>query len=1462
MFGQAVHGCSFWFSSAGLSRDRSWLLREGRAGISAGLTVRAAGINSLSALLTGIRRPSTLDGMGIAVLGPLVVDDDAGPLSPRDRVVLEALVVCAPRAISAEQLADALWREGVPASWRKVVPGCVNRLRRRLGPEAIETVEHGYRLAMGAEEIDIRRFERLVERGHQLLALGEPERAAYALREGLALWRGPPLADLEDWAPGRVESARLKELQLEAEEAVLDASLRMGLHAEVVAEAQARTSEAPLRERRWGLLALGHYLCGSQAEALACLRRARRLLTDELGLDPSRDLVALEQAILRQDSSLTPATALPAPSPTCPYPGLLPYGVDDAEVFFGREADVEACLKRLEERGVLVVVGPSGCGKSSLLRAGLVATLQRDDRRVTLLAPGEDPALGSEGFPELHHGVTLVVDQLEELAAACGDAEEKAALLNSLVRAAERGPVVVAVRADRFGDLAGHPGFARLAEQGLIVINPLGEDALRSAVEGPARSASLLLEPGLVELVVGDVRDEPGGLPLLSHALRQTWERRDGRTLTVQAYRATGGIRGAVARSAEQVFESLPPERRSTLRDLLLRLVSLEADGEPLRARVPRASLPDVESQDLLIEELLRARLLTADADMLALAHEALARAWPRLRGWLEEDQDGQRILRHLAVAASTWEAMRRPESELYRGERLARALRWQEDRRPDLSRAEAEFLDCSRALASAEAGRARSEARGRRRSRVRVSALLCVVVVLVVSALVLADRAAHEADRAEAASHEGSARRAMTLSAQAAEIDRSLLLAVEAVRRVDSSETRAALVTALSRSPALIRSTRINGSPAAVAVSPDGRMVATGDARDGATVRKASSLADAVTIPAGSGAPLIAFTPDSERVVVGFSAGSTAIVDPSTGDGTPLGLERSLLGFRAAADLAISADGQSVASLLADRGAGRAVVAVWDVDSPERPAFTRPVGSAWAIAFDPTGDRLYVATSGGRLTAYDVDTGQPLPGLTRSSPALADPDSQPRPSDGLELSPDGRLFAVANGRYISLLESDTLAEVGRFDEHTGRVQSLEFSPDGALLASGSDDRVVAVWRVADRSLFTYLPGHLGPVEGLAFSPDQQTLYSASSDGTLLQWDLGGGRRFLPLVAKVRHSGADPAVGVLAPDGRAVAYFSPTPRGTEGSGVVELLDLSSGTPSNAVQPLREQPSPVRTTYSNWGSFDPRDGDVLVTAGGRQVRLWEWRTGRLLLQRTVARSPIEAVAYTPDGRRIVVAAGSGVVSVVDAGSLDSLGSSVRLGRAIRDIVIAPDGRVAIALLQDGTYGKVDLDERSGWTSEVWADADHAAISPNDRLLALAGSNGQVGLLDYENGRWVTTPRTAHHARGLRVSYAPDGSIFATSDTEGEVGLWDGRFGSLVALTRIGSFGSPSTVQFLDDSHTLVIATAAGEVYHWDTRVEQWIDFACQVAGRNLNPEEWALAFGSDTYEPTCPEQPSP
>ena len=251
--------------------------------------------------------------------------------------------------------------------------------------------------------------------------------------------------------------------------------------------------------------------------------------------------------------------------------------------------------------------------------------------------------------------------------------------------------MLVALRADHLADLATHPGFSRLVERGLYLVGGLDEEGLRTAVETPARQAGLLIEPGLVDLLVREVRDDPGALPLLSHALLETWKRREGSTLTVAGYRAT----------RRHQRRRRPVGRRSLLTSRGRAVDTCCATWSfAWSLRAPRASRSapgcpgdcvgtDPEHEQL-IEMLVAARLVTSDDGVLEITHEALARAWPRLRGWLDDDIEGQRILHHLSAAADAWDALGRPDSELYRGVRLARALDWSTDTTPPSPRSSA----------------------------------------------------------------------------------------------------------------------------------------------------------------------------------------------------------------------------------------------------------------------------------------------------------------------------------------------------------------------------------------------------------------------------------------------------------------------------------------------------------------------------------------------------------------------------------------------------------------------------------------------------------------------------------------------------------------------------------------------------------------------------------------------------
>ncbi len=298
------------------------------------------------------------------VLGPLDVrvDDNTVDLGgPRQRSLLTALLLHAGEPVSAETLAQMLWGDEAPPSAAKALQVSVSRLRSALGEagDRVETVAGGYRLRVEPDELDAEAFERAYDRARALAPA--PADAARALREALALWRGPALADVryEPWSQSEIR--RLEELRAAATEDRLEADLALGEHARLVGELERLVTEHPLRERLRAAQMVALYRSGRHAEALAAFQAARAMLDTELGLEPGPELRRLEQQILTHDPALVPAAAPSGPPPP-PTPT------------FGREADIRAVLDLLEHSRLVTLTGPGGVGKTRLATEAARAT--------------------------------------------------------------------------------------------------------------------------------------------------------------------------------------------------------------------------------------------------------------------------------------------------------------------------------------------------------------------------------------------------------------------------------------------------------------------------------------------------------------------------------------------------------------------------------------------------------------------------------------------------------------------------------------------------------------------------------------------------------------------------------------------------------------------------------------------------------------------------------------------------------------------------------------------------------------------------------------------------------------------------------------------------------------------------------------------------------------------------------
>ncbi|MER7249008.1 BTAD domain-containing putative transcriptional regulator [Kribbella sp. NPDC000426] len=1425
--------------------------------------------------------------MGIAVLGPLTVDGGRKNLARRDRVVLAALAVHPGEVVSAGALADALWGDEPPASETKVLQGCVVRLRKVLGNHAIETSPAGYRLAVAQDEIDSRRFEHALDRARALLT-DAPERAAALLADVLTLWRGRPFEEVSSWDPARIEIARLEELRQLAEELYVESALRSGGHGTILGTAQAMVAAAPLRERRWALLATAQYHDGRQGEALQTLRRLRSVLGSELGLDPTSEIDGLEQAILRQDPDLAVPDALPEPSGVCPYQGLKPYDLDDAELFFGRESQVAAGLRKLADSSVLAVVGPSGCGKSSLIRAGIAASLLRDGRRVATITPGQHPmAALASALPGHGPLPTLVVDQCEEAFSLCQDIAERTTFLTRLADHAAEAPLVLSFRADRFADLSFHPEFAHVVETGLHLLGSMSEAELRSAITEPARLAAVVVEPGLVDVLIAEVAGQPGALPLMSHALAETWQRREGRTLTVAGYRATGGIKGAVAQSAEQVYARLTPEQRPLLKALLLRLVAPGPDGEPSRSRLPRRTVVTGPESDELIDLLIGARLVTSDDESVELAHEALARAWPRLRGWLDDDLEGQQILHHLTQVADSWDSLARPDSELYRGVRLAKALQWRDQAAPDLTAVERDFLTASERLADAELRAAETRARQEIRINRRLRVALGTAAFLLVGALIagfLATGQARRADRQATAAEQSAtiaaAGRAGAKAVVETDIDTSLLLAVAAVRMHDSPESRSNLLATMAKHPQLTSSIETEKVDSyGLEVSANGRrayiFAASGHvlSYDLTTGKPLASYKP----PNRSGGAdhldymdPIALSPGDRELAVGTPPPTTepvVLLDPTTLK--PTG--RHLPGFTKtparATHVTYSHDGRSLVAVLHYYGNGvtkdfsSGAVFVWDVAPGRAPSVRRVMPLAAASVQDavvsPAGDRLYLSKP---AAAYDVATGKQL----WSKPELVFVVS--------DIAPDGKTLAFAEeardttaGDYgvVVLVNAATGATLHRLEGHRANPLNVRFSHDGRSVVSLGADYHVIVWDTADGATLENIP--LSERDSLAgaFSPRDDTLYTSAGDGALRSWDLTGRQHLLS--QQKAPPGFAYGCRFIAPGGR--SYY-------------RLLNydpayLDAGVPDGEfVDTATDKVVHFDATHLGaltWscGTWHPSGDRFALGNTAGQVMVEDTRTGRLVVARKVTAGRIGDLDYSGrDGSRLVVGDQSGFATLVDAETLRPVSKPVQVGGPIAWLSASPDNRTAFLVI-----GGRNISSWLDVPSDRWAVVDLVAgrilrrgsfpmkypsivtYSPDGTRVAIGSEKGDAVIIDPATGEYLAAPRIVHQGLVNGIAFSADSALLVTAGWDGGIALFDGKSAAL-----LGTIMTPNqqlvTADFLPDSHTVVIASYDDGVYYWDTRLEHAVEMACRMAGRDLTAAEWRENFGERLYRKTC------
>jgi WD40 repeat protein/DNA-binding SARP family transcriptional activator len=1145
----------------------------------------------------------------------------------------------------------------------------------------------------------------------------------------------------------------------------------------------------------------------------------------------------------------------------CPYKGLARFEKQDAAIFHGREALVATLIARLADTPLVAVAGPSGAGKSSLVRAGLLPALAAGALPGSgkwpqhVLSPGAAPrhdlapVLASR--QALATDMVVVVDQFEELFTACGDEGERAAFVAELLGLLEPGSapvrVILAVRADYLGWCAQYQELASRVADGAVLVGPMSDDEVRRAVEGPARYAGLEVEPDLLDAVVEDVRGRPGGLPLLSTALLDTWERRRGRALTHAGYLTAGGVSGALARLADSAYARLAPAEQEAARRILVRLADTGDAGRPVRRRVPVAEVaaPGDKAARRALDVLVDRRLLTAGDDTVEVAHEALLSHWPRLARWLEEDEQGRALRRHLAPAAREWAQSGRPDAELYRGARLASALDWAHGHGGDLNAVEGEFLATSRAAADRELREQRERADREARARAqearagrRLRVVLAGVVALLLFSVVAGALAVQQRGQARAAQRSAEARRLGARALNEPDLDRSLLLAAAAVRTDPSLETEGDLFTVLQRSPHALSQVRFGGEGLlGVAVSPDGHTLAV-SGENGTLMfwdtRAMRRIGNPEQIGGMSGG--IAFSPDGRLAAV-------LTVNTSTSD---FKLEvvvwdlarRSILRHlplpgnsdASGASLTWTRDGRSVA---VESGTGRVVF--YDVATATQ---TRSVGVPGAGSGGPVdvyaaGDHiLAIAESTRDAILVDPKTAHIVRRITL--PVAAD--------SRVAVSRDGHTLAVSGNKGAVFFEDLSTGRVRNgTGEHAGGAANMVLSPNGQTAASLHSGGAVTIWDVRTGQPRLTLAGHSGPVTDGVFTPDGRTLYTVSLDTSVIAWDITGNRSFgvsRPSTAQGPFGAGDlsaPYAGWSANRRRAVIGFQ--------TGLIATIDVATGT-------LTTRGRPVKGLTDL--ALSPDGHYAYLSSTGPLIRRWNTTTGRVDKTSTLGDHSAKTVlGVSPDGRRLVACESpSGIAAscyFADAGTLERVGHGINLGFPPGTAAFSPDGRlVALGNAFDQGFSVLKVPNgRVTWARSWLAGVRAIGFSPDGHRLVVASAHGQIATFDAASGRLLAGPVVAQSGPVLTASFAPDGRTILTSGTDGIIRLWEAAHLRPVAeplhlLPDEGVFAA-----YTPDGKEVLGLDPTGRVTAWPATVAAWLSRACSIARRDFTRQERTL-----------------
>jgi len=1152
-----------------------------------------------------------------------------------------------------------------------------------------------------------------------------------------------------------------------------------------------------------------------------------------------------------------------------PYKGLQAFTELDASDFYGRQSVVRqmtTMLNRQNEDGdptFLTVIGASGSGKSSVVRAGLIPHLrsggmtQSDTWFYISMTPGETPiqtlaeklnSVAIDAQPNLidtlqndptgainlirrmvdNTPIFLLVDQFEEVFTQVNDETEQQQFINLLITLANSTlnlVTTITLRADFYDKPLAYRDLGELIQSSTITVLPMSSDELAQVIVEPAESVNCQVESGLVSQLIADTVNQPNALPLLQFTITELFEQRTDDTLTLQSYEKMGRLRGSVAQSAETVFLSLSKDAQTIAQKLFLQLVILSDANETVRRRIHWQDALQIDTRET-VEPVINAfgdsRLLTFDRDPISrqptieVAHEALLQAWTRLQLWITENRNILLLHHRLTISVRDWLDNNRNNGFLARDVQLVQYEEILSSPMIVLTDDERTYIENSQKLRQ-------------QNQQLRYGAIIALVVLTIASIIVSAI-ALDQQNQANIAREEA--------------FDARDLANTEAQR----SQSQALSATALS--------TRADGRTALLLSAQAYTIAHTFEARDSlANVladhqfvsryhSQTTPIRDVVTSPDQS----LAYTVGDSNTITRWNIEqNTSEVFASVADLTTINSIRL----------------QPQANYIAV--GGQTGFAILDSISGDVIYSDNRTDDVWSLAWAKDAPILYGVDRSGSVFAYDLDEQETLFDVQVSDQPLLTMTKHPI-EDTLIVAGENNLIYG-----ISATDGEIIYE---FEGHSNWVLSIDFSPDGSLLASAGADLNLIVWDMVNlQALGQISTRHSDWIRQVEFTADGTIMLTASADGTLQRWDVASGRRIG--TALVRHNAPVWSVAQLD-DGN---FLSADRDGN----LIQWSLTQTAYPLLEVQTLDEE---ITTTLST------DDRAIIITQPtetANTLNLMELATGDITEQSTL-NSFVTDLAYSPTSDRIAVAGIDQTIQLFEGDDFSNSTSLTGHDSIILDLTFSQDGNTLLSVDEAGRILRWDVDSDTVIEEHTVTSADSITVMQylDNQTLLTIDRTGQIRLHDPATLAVIETISGGHEGVVTKALLSNDGDTLYTVGRDGQLIEWDtitwgntrfpqahtdwildiiqiedstlattGRDSTLILwdTERRQPIGQPLSTESTDwgiglfeDNTRLYSLFRDGTIAMWETSPDRWVDYACEVANVTSTPPDIAHLVG--------------